>query len=54
MSNTHITLQFSLTPHTLEKYFGFTDEELDLLEKKTPRLIDFEKLQGKSKKKGKK
>jgi|GEM_PF-4893821 len=50
MPNTHITLNISLTPRSLEKYFGFTDEEIDQLNQKTPRMIDFEKLQVRSKK----
>jgi hypothetical protein len=38
----------------LEKYFGFTDEEIQCLRQKTPRMIDFEKLQEKAKRRARK
>lgn len=54
MPNTHITLQLSITPRNLARYFGFTEEEIDHLAAKEPKMIDFEKLQAKTKRKMKK
>lgn len=53
MSNIHITLSLDFSPRTLRKYFGFTEEEIDHLAAKEPKMIDFEELQTKAKKRNK-
>jgi hypothetical protein len=54
MSNIHITLHLDFSPQNLKKYFGFTEEEIDHLAAKEPKMIDFEKLQMKSKQRSRK